>query len=55
MATKYIDSSKIKEVRVKWIIEDPVPFSKKDDKNYKTDTSAVTFDWKPYYYVLPPL
>ena len=55
VATKYIDSSKIKEVRVKWIIEDPVPFSKKDDKNYKTDTSAVTFDWKPYYYVLPPL
>ncbi|WP_025151108.1 DUF5819 family protein [Bacillus sp. H1a] len=55
MATKYISDAKIKEVRVKWIIEDPVPFSKKDDKNYKTKTSAITFDWKPYYYVLPPL
>ena len=44
---KQFKKQNIHKIRIRVLREEPIPFSKRNDKNYKIQKSYITYDWEP--------
>lgn len=46
-AEKQFEKQEIHEIRIRVLSEKPIPFSKRNDKDYKPEKSYITYGWEP--------